>query len=212
MSYQKQCLVDLPADGSRIKVALVYQCGLANVFRVARFQIEAWQPDNRNAVRLLQADFAACENFARGMAKAGAVVFTYGCNKAGDIAESTWSEDLESQPFSDKFRPVFYTVGGLAEFEARGYANSIGGMEHAGRKLWQIVRELPNTLGTNADNEHTYKSETAPMNQRRERRIAKRLSVAQWQISRAIRELQRAQAVEKKNAEKAARKAGRAKP
>lgn len=60
----------------------------------------------RDARRLLQADFRACENFARGLGAAGVTVRTAACNQAGDIVDATWSEDLDAQPFCHQFRPV----------------------------------------------------------------------------------------------------------
>lgn len=86
-----------------MKAMLVYQGGIANVFQVECFNLAN---HGRNAKRLLQADFAACQNFAQGLATAGAVVRTAACNEAGDIAERHWTEDLESVPFSEKFSPV----------------------------------------------------------------------------------------------------------
>lgn len=90
-----------------MKVVLVYQAGIANVFEVQSFNMASY---GREARRLLQSDFRACEMFARGMAAAGATVTTAACNMAGDIVNQTWSEDLETQPFSNKFRPVFAGV------------------------------------------------------------------------------------------------------
>jgi hypothetical protein len=89
------------------KAVLVYQAGLANVFAVESFNMSDY---GRGARRLLQADFRACENFARGLASAGALVATAHCNMAGDIAGQHWSEDLDSAPFSDQFSPVFAGV------------------------------------------------------------------------------------------------------
>lgn len=85
----------------RLKRAfLVYQAGIANVFAVDCHNLASF---GRNARRLLQADFRSCAMFARGLAAGGCIVRTAACNQAGDIAESLWSEDLESQPFSDSF-------------------------------------------------------------------------------------------------------------
>jgi len=79
---------------------LVYQGGIANVFRVDCSNLSS---TGRNAVRLLQSDFRTCANFSQGLKAAGVIVHTAACNQAGDISDSTWSEDLENQPFSDKF-------------------------------------------------------------------------------------------------------------
>jgi hypothetical protein len=85
------------------KAFLVYQAGIANVFAVECFNLS---PFGRNSIRLLQADFRSCESFACGMKAVGCVVKTAACNMAGDVSNERWSEDLNSQPFSDSFRPV----------------------------------------------------------------------------------------------------------
>jgi len=86
---------------------LVYQAGIANVF-------EVWclnqAPFGRDAKRLLQGCFRECEAFARGMGAAGFKVATMACNEAGDIIGSQWSVDLDSQPFSGEYRPVYIGV------------------------------------------------------------------------------------------------------
>lgn len=87
-----------------MKAALVYQVGIANVFRVDRLSTN---PTGRNAQRISQSDFHTCEAFVAGLAFAGWEVVSYACNRAGDIATATWTDDLYSAPFSDKFRPVF---------------------------------------------------------------------------------------------------------
>ena len=84
--------------------ALVYQAGIANVFELERMSLA---PVTRHATRLMQADFRACENFTRGLKAAGVVVTTAACNRAGDILDMEWSINLDEQPFSDKFCPVF---------------------------------------------------------------------------------------------------------
>ena len=86
---------------------LVYQAGIANVFAVDCLNLA---PYGREARRLLQADFRSCELFARGLAAAGVRVGTAVCNRAGDVVDQRWSDDLDSAPFSDKFRPVFAGV------------------------------------------------------------------------------------------------------
>ena len=84
--------------------ALVYQAGIANVFELGNMSLDLVQ---RDAKRLMQADFRKCENFAQGLKAAGVAVTTAACNKAGDIIHMEWSIDLDAQPFSDQFRPVF---------------------------------------------------------------------------------------------------------
>lgn len=92
----------------RLRFMLVYQGGMANVFRVDSFNLSDF---GRNAVRVYQGDFRSAERMAHGMGLAGAVVTTAAANLAGDIRNAQWTDDLESQPFSDKFFPVFYTIG-----------------------------------------------------------------------------------------------------
>lgn len=95
--------------GKRIeKAMLVYQAGIANVFWVESFNLADY---GREARRLIQGDFRTCETYAHGLQAAGAVVRTAACNRAGDIARELWTDDLDAQPFSDKFRPV----GGIVE-------------------------------------------------------------------------------------------------
>lgn len=103
-----RALIPALADGERHRVALVYQAGIANVFRVDCFNLS---PDGRNARRVVQGDFHTCEAIAYGMAMAGAIVHSLACNRAGDVADAQWSEDLDSQPFAEKFHPVKFTRG-----------------------------------------------------------------------------------------------------
>ena len=86
-----------------MNVYLVYQAGLANVFLVDAFDLNA---TGHNVRRLLQGTFHECEIFVRGMARAGAVVRSAHCNQAGDIAGAQWSEALEDAPFSESQRPI----------------------------------------------------------------------------------------------------------
>jgi hypothetical protein len=86
------------------RAVLVYQAGVANVFQVESFNMANY---GRDARRLLQSDFRTCEAFARGLVAAGVKVTSGACNRAGDVADALWSEDLDEQPFSDKFCPVF---------------------------------------------------------------------------------------------------------
>jgi hypothetical protein len=89
-------------DNSK-RAFLVYQAGIANVFEVDCFNLS---PFGREAKRLLQSDFRACENFAHGLKAAGFIVKTVACNMAGDIANQKWTDDLDAQPFSESFRPI----------------------------------------------------------------------------------------------------------
>jgi hypothetical protein len=95
-----------------MKVMLVYQAGIANVFEVECFNLD---PLGRNARRLKQADFRSCENFARGLMAAGVTVRVVACNRAGDIVNAHWTSRLEEQPFSDHFAPVRWLDPDTAE-------------------------------------------------------------------------------------------------
>ena len=86
------------------RAVLVYQAGIANVFQVTCFNLG---PFGRDARLLLQSDFRTCESFARGLVAAGVRVTSMHCNECGDIAERTWSEDLDSAPFHQDQHPVF---------------------------------------------------------------------------------------------------------
>ncbi len=85
------------------RAMLVYQAGLANVFAVTAFNLSDY---GRDAQRLMQGDFYGCECFARGLQAAGVLIKSAACNKAGDIAKQPWSDNLDEQPFSEKFNPV----------------------------------------------------------------------------------------------------------
>ena len=91
---------------------LVYQAGIANVFEVDCLNMADF---GRNARRIEQGDFRTCENFAKGLAHAGYTVATAGCNQAGDIVSARWTTDLDTLPFSEKFRPVYNGVGHESE-------------------------------------------------------------------------------------------------
>ena len=86
-----------------LRVMLVYQAGIANVFGVQSFNLADF---GRDAKRILQSDFHSCENFARGMEAAGAIVRSAHCNQAGDITHAHWSAILQNAPFSESMRPV----------------------------------------------------------------------------------------------------------
>ncbi len=90
-------------EGINMNVYLVYQAGIANVFLVDAFDLNA---TGLNVGRLLQGSFHECETFVRGMARAGASVRTAHCNQAGDISGAQWFDDLENAPFSDSHCPV----------------------------------------------------------------------------------------------------------
>ena len=86
------------------KYALVYQAGIANVFRVNCFNQANY---GRNATRILQLDFHTCEMFCTGLMEAGAKVARFYCNQAGDITNSRWDTTEENAPFTEAmhFKP-----------------------------------------------------------------------------------------------------------
>lgn len=82
------------------KIMLVYQAGIANVFEVEKFNLS---PFDRAAMCLLQDSFKTCEEYCRGRHDAGDVVRVAGCNKAGDVSEQHWTQDMDSLPFHNEF-------------------------------------------------------------------------------------------------------------
>jgi hypothetical protein len=87
----------------RRRFVVVYQGGIANVFEVACFNLA---PYGRDAKRIYQGDFHGARHIARGAAAAGATVKVAACNQAGDVANATWTEDLESQPFAKEIQGI----------------------------------------------------------------------------------------------------------
>jgi hypothetical protein len=86
-----------------MKLALVYQAGIAHVFEVICFNLSDY---GRGAKRLWQGSFQECEVYCLGAAKAGAVIRSLGCNMAGDISSFKWTDEIESLPWSEEHRPV----------------------------------------------------------------------------------------------------------
>lgn len=81
-----------------MNIMLVYQAGIANVFRVKRLSNMA---SRGKTERLFQGGFRDARFFCEGMAECGAVVRTAWCNQAGDIINAEWTSDRSSQPFSE---------------------------------------------------------------------------------------------------------------
>lgn len=108
MQIIKNKLARLAPEGERLRFALVYQGGIANVFRVECYNLSGM---DRGAARIYQGDFRTAEAIAIGLGWAGAIVQTLACNMAGDIINQPWTDDLDAQPFAEKFAPVFYTIG-----------------------------------------------------------------------------------------------------
>ncbi len=76
--------------------ALVYQCGIANVFKYGALR--------HTASRVLQSDFRSCELFASGLLEAGCIVEVRHSNYAGDITTMPWVQG-PGDLFSDAKRP-----------------------------------------------------------------------------------------------------------
>jgi hypothetical protein len=83
---------------------LVYQVGIANVFKVDCFNLSNF---GRNAKRIKQGNFRDCESFCLGIVAMGGVIHTAYCNQAGDIVDSKWQDDLSSTPFFNSMCPVY---------------------------------------------------------------------------------------------------------
>jgi hypothetical protein len=86
-----------------MRIMLVYQAGIANVFKVDSFNLADY---GRDALMIYQGDFRGAIMFAHGAGYAGAIVRTAGCNMAGDIEHQKWTQDFDLLPFSDQFTIV----------------------------------------------------------------------------------------------------------
>lgn len=88
-------------------IALVYQAGIANVFELTcKHDMDNPQARTGPAKRLLQHAFQPCIWYCRGAGYSGAMVRTYSCNMAGDIAAAPWTDGLEDCPFRDNATEV----------------------------------------------------------------------------------------------------------
>jgi hypothetical protein len=86
------------------RFALVYQCGIANVFRLDRM---AADPRRRGQTRrVMEHAYSPCEWYCLGLARAGARVETYHCDEAGDIAGRPWNPG-PGDLWSESKRPVY---------------------------------------------------------------------------------------------------------
>jgi hypothetical protein len=81
------------------KYVLVYQAGIANVFKVRCLNLADF---GRDAERVYQGDFRTARAICHGLGLAGKVVRSAHCNRAGDVAACLWSEDLGGAPFSPR--------------------------------------------------------------------------------------------------------------
>ena len=84
-------------DALQVKIMLVYQRHIANVFQVDCFNVN---PKGRQEKRLTQGTFAECEAFVKGCGAMGAVVRTVHCNvePRHDVARMQWTEDMSTAP------------------------------------------------------------------------------------------------------------------
>jgi len=76
-----------------MKLTLVYQSGIANVFQTF---------DDAPPKRLLQHSFNVCEWYCRGARQAGAEITVAYCNEAGDITHRSWATPREHAPFTNE--------------------------------------------------------------------------------------------------------------
>lgn len=90
------------------KFALVYQCGLANVFKVDSFSPTN---DKRKAKRIYQGNFTITAAICVGIAFCqNTEVATFSCNQAGDITESEWTLGLDDCPFRDSAMEIYHNT------------------------------------------------------------------------------------------------------
>jgi hypothetical protein len=80
-----------------MRYALVYQCGLANVFAIAKHNdmpgigpLSDQSASGRR--RTLQGAFGSCEWFCRGLEEAGHSVLIFHCDQCGDISRLDWED------------------------------------------------------------------------------------------------------------------------
>jgi hypothetical protein len=83
---------------------LVYQAGIANVFRVEGLSLLG--ENRRKTERIYQGDFRGAYHMGIGLAAAGARVRTAICNRAGDVAGADWTAGLADCPFRDSAHRV----------------------------------------------------------------------------------------------------------
>lgn len=83
--------------------ALVYQAGIANIFRIAKLSPYA---ESRKAERIKQGCFDECFNVAVGLGIGGHKVRTFSCNVAGDCAGGSWAPGLDDCPFRESARII----------------------------------------------------------------------------------------------------------
>lgn len=87
--------------------ALVYQSGIANVFK-CQIHPRQTNADSSKRQRVLQGDFRQCGNFCFGLAEMGARIVPAWCNQAGDISALLWNfKDFDQAPFSNQFLAYF---------------------------------------------------------------------------------------------------------
>jgi hypothetical protein len=77
-----------------MKIHLVYQSGIANVFKI----------EEGKRVRLLQHAYGPCEDFCRGAKEMGATIKVWHADMAGDAASAQWLKGAGSL-WSESKRP-----------------------------------------------------------------------------------------------------------
>lgn len=85
------------------KFWLIYQYGIANLYRVKDFVPER---ASREAQRVYQGDFQTAEAMARGAGLAGAIIRSGCCMSAGDASLMNWHLNPAENPFRDCAKPV----------------------------------------------------------------------------------------------------------
>lgn len=86
--------------------ALVYQCGIANVFRIDMPETSE-QAQSPKYVRVVQGAYSQAEQYCRGAIGAGADVLVYHSDVAGDVLlcpRGPWSEGA-GDLWADKKHP-----------------------------------------------------------------------------------------------------------
>lgn len=95
-------------DAKFARYALVYQAGIANVFRIGNdldpHGEDTVVADDQYPTRIRQGAFSSCEDFCAGLVERGAKVYALHCNMAGDVAFQNWSWDLSEAPWNENFR------------------------------------------------------------------------------------------------------------
>jgi len=128
---------DLETALEPTKIFLVYQAGIANVFQVDSFNLSDY---GREAKLIVQGSFDECVNVAYGMGLAGSRIRTAGCNRAGDIRQAHWTDDLDDLPFRDQMK-----ILNLAEGKPKNGSPVFDESDPAAETVSVIVRKFDPT-------------------------------------------------------------------